>query len=92
MEKLVLENVYKIFVPLFVAPNIGTTILYGFRSLSTVLNSTENGRIQGFFEAFEWFSSTFHGRFYFQERSLNSSTFKPVRTLLMWYSKKLLNG
>ena len=51
MEKLVLENEYEIVVPLFgavfAAPNKGTTILYSFRSLSTVLSSTENKRIQG---------------------------------------------
>ena len=47
-----------------------------FRSLSTVLSSTENGRIQGLFKAFEWFSSTFQGRFNFQESALNSSTFQ----------------
>ena len=69
MEKLVLENEYEIVVPLFGAansPNKGTTILYWFRSLSTVLSSTENRRIQGLFKTFEWFSSTFQGRFNFQ--------------------------
>ena len=57
MEKLVLENEYKIVVPLFgaafAAPNKGTTILYSFTSLSIVLSSTENRRIQGLFKAFE---------------------------------------
>ena len=71
MEKLVLENKYKIVVPLFgaayAAPNIGTIILYWFRSLSTVLSPSENSRIQGLFKAFEWFSSTFYGRFNIQE-------------------------
>ena len=70
MEKLVLENKYEIVVPLldaaFAAPNKGTTILYWCRSLSTVLIPTENRRIQGLFKAFEWFSSTFQGRFYFK--------------------------
>ena len=70
MEKLVLENVYEIVVPLFgaafAAPNKGTIILYGFRSLSTVFSSTENRRIQGLFKALELFSSTFQGRFNFQ--------------------------
>ena len=55
MEKLVLENEYEIVVPLFgavfAAPNKGR-----FRSLSTVLSSTENRS----------FSSTFQGRFNFQ--------------------------
>ena len=57
MEKLVLENEYEIVVPLFgaafAAPNKGTTILYSFRSLLTVLSSTENRRIQELFNAFE---------------------------------------
>ena len=70
MEKLVLENEYEIVVLLFgaafAAPNKGTTILYSFRSLSTVLSSTENRQIQGLFKAFEWFSSTFQGIFNFQ--------------------------
>ena len=57
MEKLVLENEYEIVVPLFgaafAAPNKGTTILYSFRSLSTVLSSIENRKNQGLFKAFE---------------------------------------
>ena len=57
MEKLILENEYETVVALFgaanAAPNKGTTILYSFRSLSTVLSSTENRRIQGLFNAFE---------------------------------------
>ena len=57
METLVLKNKNKIVVPLFgaayAAPNIGTTILYWFRSLSTVLSPTENSKIQGLFKAFE---------------------------------------
>ena len=70
MEKLVLENKYKIVVPLFgaafAAPSKGTAILYWFRSPSTVLSPTENRRIQGLFKAFVWFSSTFQGIFNFQ--------------------------
>ena len=64
MEKLVLENEYKIVVLLFgatyAAPNKRTTILYWFRFLSTVLSPTENSKIQGFFKAdliFKDFSS-----------------------------------
>ena len=59
MEKLVLENLYKIVVPLFgaayAAPNKGTTIFdnFGLANLSTVLRPTENSRIQGLFKAFE---------------------------------------
>ena len=70
MEKLVLENEYEFVVPLFgaafAAPTKGKTILYWFRSLSTVLSSTENRRIQGIFKAFECFSCTFQSRFNFQ--------------------------
>ena len=69
-EKLVLENEYEIVVPLFAAAfaaaNKGTTILYWFKSLFTVLSSTGNRRIQGLFKAFAWFSSTFQGMFNFQ--------------------------
>ena len=57
MEKLVLENKYKIVLPIFgaayAAPNKGTTILYWFRSLLTVLSPTENSRIQGLFKTFK---------------------------------------
>ena len=70
MEKLVQQNEYEIVVPSFgavlAAPNKGTTILYWFRSLSTVLSSKENIRIQGRFKAFEWFSSTYQSRLNFQ--------------------------
>ena len=56
MEKLVLENQYKIVEPLFgaadAALNIGTTILFRFRALSIVLIPTENRRILGLFKAF----------------------------------------
>ena len=55
-----------LFGAAFAAPNKGTAILYWFRSLSTELNPTENKRIQGLFNAFEWFSSTFQGIFNFQ--------------------------
>ena len=57
MEKLVLENEYEIVVSIFgaafAAPNKGTTILYRFTSLSTVLSPTENRGIQGLFKAFK---------------------------------------
>ena len=47
-------------VPLFgaayAAPYKGTTILYWFRPPKTVLNPRANGKIQGFFKAFECFS------------------------------------
>ena len=64
MEKQVLENEYEIVVPLFgaafAAPNKGITILYWFRSLSTVFSSTENKKksrtFQGFLVIFQYFS------------------------------------
>ena len=56
---LVLENKYKIVVPLFgaayAAPNKGTTILYWFGSPKTVLNPPVNGKTQGHFKASECF-------------------------------------
>ena len=55
METLVLENLYKIVVPIFgaayAAPNKVKTLLYWFWSLSTVLSPTENSRIQTLFKA-----------------------------------------
>ena len=69
-----------IFGTAYAAPNKVTAILYGFRSLSTVLSPTENSRIQGLFKAFERFCSTFQGRFNFQglfkKSPLNSSSFQ----------------
>ena len=58
-------------VPLFGAANAaphnkGTKILYCFRPPKTVLNPPANGKIQILFKAFECFSSTFQGKFYFQ--------------------------
>ena len=85
MEKLGLENEYEIVVPLFgaafAAPNKVTTILYWFRSLSTVLSPTENRRIQGLFKAFEWFSSSFQGRLIFKDFSRKPSKFNYLSSL-----------
>ena len=86
---LVLENKYKIVVPLFgaayAAPNQGTTILLRFRSPQTVLNPPVNGKIQGLFKAFGCFSSTFQGKFNFQGLFKTvmyiQVLFKPVGTL-----------
>ena len=51
----------------------------------TVLNPLANGKIQGLFKAFECFSSTFQGKFYFQGLFKTvlyiQVLFKPVRTL-----------
>ena len=46
--------IWCIVVPLFGAPNKGTTILYCFRS--PVLNPPVNGKIQELFKAFGCFS------------------------------------
>ena len=69
----------------YAAPNKGTTILFWFRSPKTLLNPPVNGKIQGLFKAFEKFSSTFQGKFYFQELFKTvlyiQVLFKPVQTL-----------
>ena len=56
------------------------------RSPSTVLNPTENSKIQGLFKALECFSSTFQGKYNFQglfKKVLYIQVlFKPVPTLL----------
>ena len=59
----------------FAVPNKSTTILYRFRSLSTVLCPTEDRRIQGLFKELKRFPSTFQGIFNFQGL-FNSSTFQ----------------
>ena len=84
-----MENKYKIVVPLFgaayAAPNIGTTILYRFWSLSTVLSPTENSRVQGLFKVLSDFSVIFKADFILKGFSRKPSKFKyfskPVRTL-----------
>ena len=55
-----------LFGAAYAAPNKGTTILYWYSSPKTVLNPSVNGKIQGFFKAFECFSSTFQGKFNLQ--------------------------
>ena len=51
-----------------------------------MLNPLANGKIQGLFKAFECFSSTFQGRFYFQGLFKTvlfiQVLYKPVRTLV----------
>ena len=51
-----------------------------------LLNPPENGKIQGLFNAFECFSSTFQGKLYFQRLFKTvlyiQVLFKPVRTLI----------
>ena len=70
-----------IFGAAYAAPNKNTTILYWFRSLSTVLSPVKNIRIQGLFKAFEWFSNTFQGRLIFKDFSRKSSKFKYFSSL-----------
>ena len=55
-----------LFGAAYAAPNKGTTILYSFRPPKTALDPLANGKIQGLLKAFECFSSTFQGKFYFQ--------------------------
>ena len=77
------------FVPLFgaayAAPNKGTTILYWFRSLSTLLSPTENSKIsrtfQGLRVIFKDFSKQIKFSMTFQEKALYiQMLFKPART------------
>ena len=53
--------------------------------LKKLMNPPVNGKIQGLFKAFECFSSTFQGKFYFQVLFKTDLfiqvLFKPVRTL-----------
>ena len=87
----------KIVVPLFgaayAAPNNGAKILYGFRSLKTVLIPPVNGKIQGLSKALRCFSSTFQGKFNFQGLIKTvlyiQVLFKPVQTLISIASLKL---
>ena len=79
----------------YAAPNKGITILYWFRP-QTLLNPLANGKIQGLFNAFGCFSSTFQGKFIFQGLFKTvlyiQVLFKPVRTLcthLHTYSKHM---
>ena len=79
MEKLVLENEYKIVVPLFgaafAAPNKGTPILYSFRSLSTVLSSTENRKFKDFSRHLSDFPVLFKADLIFKDFSRKPSKF-----------------
>ena len=85
MGKLVLENEYEIVVPLFgaafAAPNKGTTILYKFGSLSAVLSSTENRRIQGLFKALSIFPVLFKADLIFKDFSRKPSKLKYFSSL-----------
>ena len=69
LKILVLENQCKIMVPLFgaayAAPNKEPQFYTDLGLQITVLNPLANGKIQILFNAFECFSSTFQGKFYF---------------------------
>ena len=89
-----MENEYKIVVPIFgaayAAPNKGTTILYWFRSLSTVLSPTENSRIQGFFKALSDFPVLFKADIIFMDFSSQPSKFKYFSSLCEpWNTNKI---
>ena len=77
-----------IFGAAYAAPNIGTTILYCFRSLSTALSSAENSRIQVLFKAFsvifQYFSRQIYFSRNFQESRLNRSTFQALANPVNW--------
>ena len=88
--------IYKIVVPIFgaayAAPNTGTTILYLFKSPSTVLSPTENSKIQGLFKLLGDFPVLFKADLFlrtFQESPLNSSTFQACANSGMWPNSKL---
>ena len=97
MVKLVLENEYEIVVPLFgaafAAPSKGTTILYWFKSLSTVLSSTETRRKQDLFKALRDFPVLFKADWIFKDFSRKPSKFKYFSSLcepwyLSWFCRK----
>ena len=79
-KKIALENKYKIAVPLFgaanAAPNKGTTILYWFKSPSTVLNPTVNSKIQGLLVIIQYFSRQIEFSRTLQDSPVYSSTFQ----------------
>ena len=85
MEKLVLENEYEIVVPLlcaaFTAPNKGTTILYSFRSLSTVLSLQKIEEFKDFSRPLSDFLVLFKADLIFKDFSRKRSKFKYFSSL-----------
>ena len=68
-----------IFGAAYAAPNKGTTILYRFSSLSTVLSPTEIVEFKDFSRLLSGFPVLFKADLFsrtFQESPLNSSTFQ----------------
>ena len=93
---LVLENQCKIMVPLFGVAYAAPNMLHQIKApqfytdlglQKSVSNPLANSKFQGLFKAFECFSSTFQGKFYFQGLFKTvlyiQVLFKPVRTLSM---------
>ena len=73
-----------IFGAAYAAPNKDTTILYWFRSLSTVLSPTENRRIQGLYKLLSDFPvlfKTFKFQVLYKKALEIQVLFKPVGTL-----------
>ena len=75
-----------LFGAAFAAPKNGTTILYWFKSLSTVLSPTDNllessGTFQGIWVIYQYFSRHIQFSMTFQESPLNSSTFQACANL-----------
>ena len=85
MEKLILENEYETVKPLFgavfAAPNKGTTILYRFRSLSTVLSPSECKKIEDFSRPLSDFPVLFKADLIFKDFSRKPSKFKYYSSL-----------
>ena len=65
-----------LFGAAYAAPNKGTTILYCFRSSKPVLNPPVNGKIQGLFVFFKYFSKHKFFSRTFQDSPVNSRTFQ----------------
>ena len=63
------------------APNNGTTLLYWFQSLSTVLSPTENSRIQGVFKVLSDFTVLFKADLIFKDFSRKLSKFRCFSSL-----------
>ena len=78
---LINEIVVLSFGAAFAAPNKGTTILYWFRSLLTVLSSTENREFKYFSRPLSDFPVFFKADLIFKDFSRRSSKFKYFSSL-----------
>ena len=70
-----------LFGATYAAPNIGTTILYGFRSLSTVLSPTEIVEFKDFLRLLGDFPVLFKADLIFKDFSRKPSKFKYFSSL-----------